>query len=238
MHFNKSLFKFAFESVLLLLVFSAILFIIGFILNLLSRKSREVVTSATNPKTFLYLFFPGIMIHELSHMVAALVFLHKIERFKLIDFAAKNGSHGHVITSRRNVWNLLYVPQLWQSMGSLFIGIAPLVVGPLAMLIWFKYFVPGGRSFLLHPSLQSLPMMSLHLGIWLYVAFATLSNIELSDADLSEAWKGFGFVLLFVFVLALASGQFHPTLITSGLLHKYWSMMGVGALRLKILSHL
>ncbi len=230
MHFNKSVFKFSLEAVFLLLIFSASLFILGFLINWVSRKTREAASHATNPKTFLYLFFPGIMIHEVSHMFAALLFLHKIENFKLIDFSAKSGSHGHVVTSRRNTWNLLFLPQLWQSMGSLFIGVAPLIVGPAIMLVWFYYFIPGGRFFIKHPSLQSLPTLGLHLGVWLYISFATIANIELSEADLSGAWKGFAFVILAVFLFALTCAFFYPNIISNGFLYRYWDVMGLGRL--------
>lgn len=234
MHYNKALIYFGLEAILLLSVVSLGLFILGFLLNSLSRKLREVISRATNHDTFIYMFFPGIMIHELSHLFAAVVFLYEIVDFKLIDFSAKTGSHGHVTSRPRNTFNFLYIPHLWQSMGNLFIGIAPLIIGPAFMAIWLYYFVPGGRSFILHPSLQSLPWMSLHLLIWMYFAIATAANIELSTADLNGAWKGFGFVILGVFVVALICAFISPKLIANGFLHKYWSTLGLGNFHLKV----
>jgi len=207
MHSQKVILSQGLETVGFVLVVSLGLYLLGFLLNSLSRKTRETISTTTSPGIFLYLFFPGIMIHEISHLLAALVFLYKIEDVKLIDFSGKDGSHGHVISRPREIYNFLGIPRLWQLMGNLFIGIAPLVVGPGLMLVWLYFIVPGGRGFIQHPGLHSLPAMTLHLGVWLYVTFATISNIELSSADLDGVWKGFLYLVLSVFLVATIQAE-------------------------------
>lgn len=207
MHTQKLILLYSLEIVGCLLVVSLGLYILGFLLHTLSRKLREAIAHNTSPRLFLYFFFPGIMIHEISHLLTALLFLYKIEDVKLIDFAAKDGSHGHVISRPREVYNFLYLPKLWQLMGHLFIGIAPLVVGPLLILIALYFWVPGGHAFIHHPGWHNLPSLSWAWGIWLYMLVATLANIELSSADLDGVWQGFLSVVLAVFIFVLLQAE-------------------------------
>ncbi|QDK38194.1 hypothetical protein [Bdellovibrio sp. NC01] len=230
MHFNKALFYFTLEALILLAFISVGLFVLGFILNWTSSKFRSNISAVIGPKAFVILFGPGIMIHELSHLLAAWLFFYKIEDVRFLDISGKNGSHGHVTASPRpapNFW-LLYIPKLWQAMGNLFIGIAPLVIGPALLLTYFYFVIPGGRAFLHDPSFHGLPSWGWHFGIWLYLLFATIFNVELSSADLKGTWHGFAFVVLAVALVALVSAQVKPQLLTNGVPRRYWASVGLG----------
>lgn len=229
MHFVKASVYFGIEAVLYLLVVSLGLFILGFIINWISIKFRQNISDLIGAKAFTYLFCPGIVIHEISHLLTAWLFLYSIEDVKFLDLSGKNGSHGHVTARPRDI-RFLYLPQLWQSMGYLFIGIAPLLVGPGLMLLAFYYFIPGGRGFIHGPAYATFPLMTWSFGIWLYLMFSTICNIELSSADLSGTWKGFSFVVLAVFLAASLTSIFAPRFQHSGLPRRYWVMVGLGEL--------
>ena len=64
----------------------------------------------------------GTPIHELGHAAMCLVFLHRIERVKLLSLGARDGAYGYVEHSynRRN---------LWARLGNLFIGVGPIFSG-------------------------------------------------------------------------------------------------------------
>lgn len=203
------LLTFGFKAVQKLLLFSAAAFVVGFILHWLSYGLRNWIANKLGEKTFLWIFAPGIMIHEISHMLAALAFLHEIVGFNLFDPKARNGSHGHVVSRPRQVPNVLFIPQIWISMGDLFIGIAPLIVGP-ALLAGALHFVPGGGTFLKYPNWSSLPGFSWQLGIWIYLFMATIFHMELSKADLKGTWKGFLWLVLATFVVAVTYKKMHP----------------------------
>ena len=198
-----TIFHFASKTVWELLKISAVVFVIGFIAHWTSAFIRQTIARAIGPKAFLVIFSPGIMIHELSHMLAALLFLHEILDVKLFDLNAKGGAHGHVISRPRNVSRFFYILPAWITIGELFIGIAPLIIGPTAALLGFYYLVPGGKFFIHHPSLQTLPHLTWQFGVWIYAAIAVISQMELSSADLKGTWKGFACIVLCTFLGAL-----------------------------------
>lgn len=66
--------------------------------------------------------FLGIMIHEASHLLMALVFGHHVDQFRLVRIpTADNDTLGYV----HHTWNNR---NLYQNMGNLFIGVAPILV--------------------------------------------------------------------------------------------------------------
>jgi hypothetical protein len=196
-HLYKDPLQFTLGVIGVLLVASTALFILGFVLNFASIKTRSVLSGFIGHKTFLLLFCPGIVIHEFGHWVAAHVFLHQPVETKWLDLEAADGSHGYVQMQRRAVPRFLYILPMWQMMGELFIGVAPLVIGPLFLFICFRYLVPGGSSFIHHPTLHTLPAITPRLLMWSYFSIATIAHVELSSADLKGTWKGFFVTLLF-----------------------------------------
>ena len=200
---SGAVFHFASKTVLALFKVSAVLFAIGFLAHWTSAFLRQSLSRTLGPKPFILIFGPGIVVHEISHMVAALLFLHEILDVKLFDLKAKDGSHGHVISRPRNVNRFLYILPAWIVIGELFIGIAPLIIGPGLSALSFYYLVPGGRFFLSQPSWQHLPPLTWQLGIWLYASIAIISQMELSAADLKGTWKGFACIVLCTFLGAL-----------------------------------
>ena len=198
-----TVFHFGYKTVLALLKVSAVLFAIGFIAHWTSAIVRQSLARTMGPTAFNLIFGPGIVVHEISHMLAALLFLHEILDVKLFDLRAKDGSHGHVVSRPRSVSRFLYVLPAWIVIGELFIGIEPLIIGPAISLLGLYYLVPGGRFFINNPSLHTLPALSWQFGIWIYASIAIVSQMELSSADLKGTWKGFACILLCTFLGAL-----------------------------------
>jgi hypothetical protein len=203
-----TLFHFAYKTVLALLKLSAILFLVGFLAHWTSAIIRTWLARAMGPTAFNLIFGPGIAIHEISHMLAALLFLHEILDVKLFDLTAKDGSHGHVVSRPRPVSRFLYVLPAWIVIGELFIGIAPLIIGPAISLLGLYYLVPGGKFFIAHPSIHTLPALTWQFGIWIYTSIAIVSQMELSSADLKGTWKGFVCIVLCTFLGALLYFKF------------------------------
>ncbi|MBO9668028.1 MAG: hypothetical protein J7501_14595 [Bdellovibrio sp.] len=183
-----------------LLKYSAAIFALGFVLHHFSAYLRRSISETIGPNAFNLIFAPGIMIHEISHAVAAFLFLHEVMDIKLFDWKAKDGSHGHVVSRPRS---LPAVFKIWIKMGELFIGIAPLIVGPLICGAIFYFWIPGGKSFALNPRFINFPSFSWALFAWYYLVIAVFSQMELSDADLKGTWKGYLWIALCTFICAL-----------------------------------
>ena len=81
--------------------------------------------------------FIGTVVHEFSHFLMCLVFRHQVVEvawFRPIQ-GMQDGVLGYVQHS--------YDPNSWyQQMGNFFIGIAPILVGPIIILLLLKIFLP------------------------------------------------------------------------------------------------
>jgi hypothetical protein len=196
------------------------------LLSWLSGYVRRFATAVLGPGLY-HLFFGwlGTSIHEIAHLLAALVFGHHVigfQPFTLNPRAAIRGS----VTTQPNYGSL------YQYIGMFFIGIAPVVFGTLviyfAMFLLFHSQMPemwraiDRRTMLSEPGVSSILSSGLaflgfvfsprHLLDWrlylfLYIAFSVGSSIRLSGADRAGAATGClpMIVLLFLFNTVLLS---------------------------------
>ena len=125
------------------------------------------------------LYFPGTVLHELSHFLAAKLLGVPTGRISLIPKANENGMEfGHVEIAKTD-----FVRRF-------LIGIAPFVSGTavLATLVYINIYV------------HALP-------VWVYAAFAyiavtVLNTMTLSKSDLQGSWK-IAFILLLALVVLI-----------------------------------
>lgn len=211
-----------------LIYFVVVVFVAGFLISLLNRlfyrivKQQKAVCYATG--------FIGTPIHELSHALLCLVFLHRIDEIKLFQFDDGSGVLGYVNHSynKRNVY---------QQMGNYFIGIAPILVGTLIVFFSTQLLLPdafvriGGQLSVLAGisdggiSWNSLSVVFQTLGVmigtvfgaittgwqwWLFIliVFCIALHMNLSGADIKGSLRGLPFVILILVVLNLALGFF------------------------------
>jgi hypothetical protein len=92
--------------------------------QLLARRSSRLF----GRRLQLYLFgLPGTIVHEGSHVIACVLFRHRVLRVKWFDAQAADGALGSVEHS--------YDPSsAYQRVGTIVIGIAPLVIGAMVIL--------------------------------------------------------------------------------------------------------
>jgi hypothetical protein len=179
-----------------------------------------------------HLFFGwlGTMIHEIAHLIAAIVFRHQVTGFRPFTLDPRAAVRGSVDTS-------FHAGNLYQYIGMFFIGIAPVVFGPLAIyLTLYMLFhsqmpemwrmidrrneisgtgvgsiLSSGAAFLGFV-FSPRHLLDWRLYLFLYIAFAVGSSIRLSSADINNAKVGClpMVVLLFLFntvLLALGSAS-------------------------------
>ena len=96
--------------------------------------------------------FVGATIHEISHLILCILFGHKIVEARLFSPDMATGKLGHISHS--------YNPRnVYQSVGNLFIGIAPIMLGP-ALIIGMLSFFDGGLDFIDRSSMPFLHIAS------------------------------------------------------------------------------
>jgi len=91
---------------------------LGLVMHFLSGRIRRWAGVLIGHKTYIYLTAPGTMVHEASHALFALIFLHKVTKVVLFSPTA-DGTLGYVnhAYDRRS---------LYQRAGNFFIGSAPI----------------------------------------------------------------------------------------------------------------
>ena len=116
-----------------LFYFIGAVILVGFLIALINRlfyrlfNGSRVVCYGTG--------FLGTPVHELSHALMCLVFLHRIEEIKLFQIGDEDGVLGYVNHSynRRNIYQVI---------GNYFIGVAPIIGGSLVLLLAMRFMAP------------------------------------------------------------------------------------------------
>ena len=145
----------------------------------------------------LYLFgMLGTIVHEGSHVVACVLFRHRVHRIVWFDAQATDGALGSVEHS--------YDPtSAYQRVGTIAIGVAPLVVGA-AVILWAAHRLLGislADVDVANTSVSAVDAMSAalsrasHAPLWRWALFAYVSisvggSMHLSSADVRGTWRG------------------------------------------------
>ena len=172
--------------------------ILAVFMQMISKSLRTLFGDGVMGKIFVCLTAPGIIIHELGHVVFCLIFGHKILHVKW--FSPDNeGRLGYVDHS--------YNPKnYYHRTGNFFIGTGPVWFGVLVIFLLSWILLPSGMI----GGSSELKMMLINFFgglfhknfwcswktlLWFYFCFSIMSHITLSKADLEGAKDG---VLLFL----------------------------------------
>lgn len=112
------------------------------IISLFLRQSKNLIGKLLmlnyGYKSYMFFASIGTPIHEISHAIFCVIFRHKILEMKLFK-PDRDGSLGYV----SHIWNFR---SAYQSAGSFFIGVAPLILGS-ALLVIFVHLIGAGQYF-------------------------------------------------------------------------------------------
>ncbi|MEW6241948.1 MAG: hypothetical protein AB1564_14180 [Chloroflexota bacterium] len=176
--------------------------------RLLHREIQAVILIATRHPAltmglFSALFFPGVLLHELSHFVMARLLGVRTGGFSLIPRATADGrlQLGYVETQRTD------------AVRDSLIGAAPLIAGGLFVAYAAVYrlsllplweFLRNGQFNLFFLGLSALPDVK-DFWLWFYLTFAVSSTMLPSASD-RHAWLPLGVWVGGLFLLALLVG--------------------------------
>lgn len=152
---------------------------------------------------FSLLFFPGVLIHEVSHFIVARLLGVSTGRFSLLPKAMPNGKLqlGYVETAKTDI------------LRDALIGAAPLVTGGLLVAyagmnrlglepVWIA--LRGLHGSEVWTALSQITNQQ-DFWLWFYLTFTVSSTMVPSGAD-RRAWPSIAIVLAILLVLALVSG--------------------------------
>jgi hypothetical protein len=194
-----------FDGILLFLI--SILGLIA-VQRLLQREIQLILLIITRQPNlaigiFSILLLPGVFIHEISHLIMAVLLRVPVLRISLIPEVTKKGKIrlGFVQTAKTDV--------IRDSM----IGLAPFIVG-LFILVYIGTSKFGIITFLIQSNenngelfltlLRELPKVP-DFGIWFYFAFAISTTMVPSESD-RQSWKVIIIALLILLGVVIVSG--------------------------------
>ena len=167
------------------------------ILLLLTRNANVTIG------IFSLLFFPGVLLHELSHLMMAKILGVRTGKFSLIPEMMPNGKLqlGYVEAATTDIFR------------DSLVGLAPLISG--MVFIAFAANVPLHLTFmwdtlrnqqwsLFIPGLQALPGVP-DFWLWFFGAFAISTTMMPSASD-RHAWLPLGLLSVILIVLAVLAG--------------------------------
>ncbi len=200
------------------------------LLHLQERLTGRYLAHRLGWRTVLLTGGIGVPVHELSHLFFAKLFGHRIIAWKLFEPDPVSGTLGYVrhAYSQRSFWQLL---------GTFFIGIAPLILGGVALFFIFSWMVhPTPLTTILLPALTSEPLTqpgqllhnikdagyrlalttwdqrTLLLPLQLFLGLCIAHHIAPSRADLKGALPGFAMMLGLLLAVAWGASTWGKSL--------------------------
>ena len=183
-------------------------FIFGFLLSKLQEWTQQNYYSSIGWKGILLTGWIGTPIHELSHLVFAWLFAHRIERIRLFAPNQETGELGEIRHS--------YNPHnLYQRAGNFFIGAAPTIGGTAALALLAFFFIPNSSELFVPLSFNSASFQNFALNtfsvftkiltptnfqsktfwIFLYLSFCVSCHMAPSKPDRRQMWGGFAWII-------------------------------------------
>lgn len=200
--------------VILTAVFIAVTYLFGFLYAAISSYNKRYMIAAIGWTGFCVLGFVGVPFHELSHLVTALIFKHKITDVALFRpvKGKTDGNLGYVHHSYNK-------KSLYQQIGNFFIGAAPMLFGSIVLLILFYLSVPFNINNFVSKDALVLDFGHIVLGFgtklvqfdffsWLTVAVAFLicPHLGMSKADFKNTAAGVAFLIVLSCIFAFVTG--------------------------------
>lgn len=202
---------------------------IQYILFLFFKKPALVLA------LYSLLLFPGVLIHELSHFISAILLRVKVTKFSIIPRTLRNGQlrMGYVETNQTDF------------IRDSLIGVSPLISG-LLLVASIANNKLGQNMIdidLIHLNFQSFLSIlknftiQTDIGIWLYLSFCISSTMIPSAAD-RQSWKNVFFGLAIIITILVLFGTGDWLINTVSLQFERWFIRLTFIIIISLLIHL
>lgn len=199
------------KSLIDTLYFSGVIIAAGFALGHLRKATLENFQKTTGGKIVAATAFIGVPIHELGHLIFAIIFRHKIGKVRLLQFKKNDSTLGYVEHSSNPL-------SIYQQLGNFFIGIGPIIGGTTLTIYLMKFLLPSLFQKFINLSLLNLKIDKINLDtladilssymkimvdmvsldnltninfiIFVILSICISSHISLSSSDVKGAIKG------------------------------------------------
>jgi hypothetical protein len=199
--------------------------VFGFLIGYIQGKTNINLLKTFGKKGIIATNFIGTTVHELSHYIMCIIFLHKVDKVKLFSFKLnESGVLGEVQHSYNK-------KSIYQRIGNFFIGVAPIFVGAIVLILSIRLLLPTAfirilegktiSNFLASLEFTTLAgyissiidvlrnclkyiftienFTSIRFWIFIIIAFSVSTHMTLSKADLRNSKDG----LITIFLLSI-----------------------------------
>uniref|UniRef100_UPI00403FBC1C hypothetical protein n=1 Tax=Lentilactobacillus hilgardii TaxID=1588 RepID=UPI00403FBC1C len=179
-------------------------FLFIFLLAMINQNTKAVIAKRFGINGQLIFGFLGVIIHEASHLIVALVFGHKIKTVRLIRRPTiDNPSLGYV----NHTWQ---ARNLYQTIGNLFIGVAPVFGCCTTILFLARWLLPNIYNWLVILTYQPLSITAVPAFQWgsmllfiLLTANICIGGFDLSLSDYRNSIQGLATTILLLIGLTI-----------------------------------
>ncbi|MCC0738660.1 hypothetical protein [Clostridioides sp. ZZV14-5902] len=236
-------------SIINIFCFVGIFIVFGLIFSIIENLNNKFIFLSFGKTGVIVTGAIGTFIHELSHLIMCLIFMHKINSVKFFrPIESKNdGVLGYVNHSYKK-------DNIYQSIGNFFIGIAPIIGGIMMIIVLFRILLPDSyikitqnidlklyvsmiNNFNIAGFIQIIlddvsnfvktilltpDIYSLRYFIFMFLMYSISTHMSLSSADLKNSLKGLSFIVIVIFAISLITYLFGlNSLNISSLIVKY-----------------
>ncbi|WP_270647096.1 hypothetical protein [Paeniclostridium hominis] len=141
--------------------------IFGFIFNVIENKNNQLIQRSLEEKFIIFTGFIGTVVHEVSHLIMALIFNHKIVKVEL--FRPRKYKEDGILGFVKSTYN---PNSIYQQVGNFFIGIAPMIFGTLT--IWLLFIIFSNNSYTIFLNYMNIGLYTNYLQSSNYSGFFNL----------------------------------------------------------------
>lgn len=110
------------------------LIIFGLLIGEIEKRSSQLIYNGLGKYGVIATGIIGTTVHEFSHALMCKLFLHKITDIKWFSLNLDNQELGHVNHSFNK-------RSIYQRVGNFFIGVAPILIGSIILIIFYRIFL-------------------------------------------------------------------------------------------------
>ncbi|MFA6428725.1 MAG: hypothetical protein WCW02_04280 [Candidatus Buchananbacteria bacterium] len=207
---TKLLITFASQILSLFGVFFVLIFSLSYLQQkILTNYHRTVGWSGV-----LWTGWLGTPVHELGHLIFALIFGHQINQLNLFRPNRRTGELGQLSHSHND-------DNLYQKIGNFFIAVGPILSGTTVLCLLLYWLIPNGPQILallkstsfdwqiLGPRLieliklfgQTINFQQPSFWFFLYLSFCVASHLAPSQQDRQGMWRGLALILFILLII-------------------------------------
>lgn len=194
-----------------------IFLIFGLLFKLLSSEIQKLEINLFGLFSYI-IIYPFVVIHELAHLIMALIFTNRITEVKLLNFS-NDGTLGYVSFAKVN--SNFKIRNLYQNIGDFYVGLAPIIIGSGLFLITSKFInndlfksiiklsEKNETIFDLLASFRNLNnlqyLFNFNLILFILIIFSISSLFLLSKSDWEGCLQGIPYLVITMFIINVFS---------------------------------